>query len=48
MAGHADDLPYGDASFDSGVASLVLCSVPEPHRSLAGLHRVIRPGGAGP
>jgi ubiquinone/menaquinone biosynthesis C-methylase UbiE len=47
VAGHADDLPYEDASFDAGVASLVLCSVPEPRRSLAGLHRVIRPGGAG-
>jgi ubiquinone/menaquinone biosynthesis C-methylase UbiE len=45
VAGHADDLPYEDASFDAGVASLVLCSVLDPRRSLAELRRVIRPGG---
>jgi ubiquinone/menaquinone biosynthesis C-methylase UbiE len=45
VAGHADDLPYEEASFDAGVASLVLCSVLDPRRSLAELHRVIRPGG---
>ncbi len=45
VAGHADDLPFGDAGFDAAVASLVLCSVPEPGRSLAELHRVIKPGG---
>ena len=30
---------------DAGVASLVLCSVPDPAAALAELHRVIRPGG---
>ncbi len=45
VAAHADDLPYPDASFDAGVASLVLCSVADPCRSLAQLRRVIRPGG---
>ncbi len=34
VAAHADDLPYPDASFDAGVASLVLCSVADPCRSL--------------
>ena len=45
VAGHADDLPFDDASFDAAVGSLVLCSVPDPHRSLAELYRVVRPGG---
>src|SRR5947209_2619120 len=43
--GIADRLPAEDASFDAGVASLVLCSVPDQAAALAELHRVIRPGG---
>jgi ubiquinone/menaquinone biosynthesis C-methylase UbiE len=38
-------LPAGDASFDAGVASLVLCSVPDQARALAEFRRVIRPEG---
>src|SRR3954466_12015483 len=38
-------LPVEDGSFDAGVASLVLCSVPDQRRALAEFHRVIRPGG---
>jgi SAM-dependent methyltransferase len=38
-------LPADDESFDAGVASLVLCSVPDQDRALAELWRVIRPGG---
>jgi ubiquinone/menaquinone biosynthesis C-methylase UbiE len=43
--GLADALPAEGGSFDAGVASLVLCTVPEPAAALRELHRVIRPGG---
>ena len=43
--GTADALPAEDVSFDVGVASLVLCSVPDQDAALAELFRVIRPGG---
>lgn len=43
--GVADSLPGEDRSFDIGVASLVLCSVPDPGTALSELFRVIRPGG---
>lgn len=43
--GLADRLPADDGEFDAGVASLVLCSVPDQASALAELRRVIRPGG---
>jgi ubiquinone/menaquinone biosynthesis C-methylase UbiE len=43
--GVAGNLPVEDGSQDAGVASLVLCSVPDQERALAELRRVIRPGG---
>jgi ubiquinone/menaquinone biosynthesis C-methylase UbiE len=45
VPGLADELPFPDGSFDAAVASLVLCSVPDPRRALAELMRVVRPGG---
>jgi len=43
--GTADQLPVATGSCDAAVASLVLCSVPDPQRALAELHRVLRPSG---
>jgi SAM-dependent methyltransferase len=43
--GVAEPLPFDDAAFDVAVASLVLCTVPDPARALAELRRVLTPGG---
>ena len=43
--GLADALPLEDESVDAGVASLVLCSVPNQAAALAELRRSIKPGG---
>ncbi len=45
VEGLADALPLADGEADAGVASLVLCSVPDQAEALAELRRVIRPGG---
>jgi SAM-dependent methyltransferase len=41
----AEDLPYDDASFDTVVSTLVLCSVADQPRAVAELRRVLRPDG---
>jgi len=45
VEGVAGGLPVEEASVDAGVASLVLCSVPDQDAALAELRRVIKPGG---
>lgn len=45
LPGLAGDLPLDDACCDAAVASLVLCTVPDPPAALAELWRVLRPGG---
>ena len=41
----AESLPYPDASFDTVVTTLVLCTVPDPVAAIRELRRVTRPGG---
>jgi SAM-dependent methyltransferase len=40
-----ESLPFPDASFDTVVGSLLLCSVEDQDRALAEIRRVLRPGG---
>lgn len=40
-----DGLPFASASFDTVVTTLVLCTVPDPARTLEEVHRLLRPGG---
>lgn len=42
----AEKLPFEDASFDTVIATLVLCTVDDQARTLAEIGRVLRPGGA--
>jgi AhpD family alkylhydroperoxidase len=45
LEGDATALPYPDSSFDTVVATFVLCSVGDVDRSLREARRVLRPGG---
>jgi SAM-dependent methyltransferase len=45
LDGQAEALPVESGSFDAVVTTLVLCSVQDPDRALAEIHRVLRPGG---
>jgi ubiquinone/menaquinone biosynthesis C-methylase UbiE len=41
----AEHLPFDDASFDTVVSTLTLCSIPDVVHALGEIHRVLRPGG---
>jgi ubiquinone/menaquinone biosynthesis C-methylase UbiE len=43
--GDAQHLPFPDASFDTVVATLALCTIPDEHRAVIEAARVLRPGG---
>ncbi len=41
----AEDLPFGDASFDTVVSTANMCSIDRPEQALAEIWRVLIPGG---
>ncbi|MFI1996349.1 class I SAM-dependent methyltransferase [Actinoplanes sp. NPDC020271] len=43
--GDAEHLPFGDASFDTVVCALALCTIPDPRAAIAEMRRVLVPGG---
>jgi ubiquinone/menaquinone biosynthesis C-methylase UbiE len=43
--GDAQNLPFLDASFNTVVATLALCTIPDDRRAVAEAARVLRPGG---
>jgi SAM-dependent methyltransferase len=45
VAAPAEALPFPDDAFDTAVATLVLCTVPDPNAAIAELARVLKPGG---
>lgn len=40
----AEELPFADNTFDSVVATLVFCTIPDPLKALAEIRRVSKPG----
>ncbi|MBS1846309.1 MAG: class I SAM-dependent methyltransferase [Actinobacteria bacterium] len=45
VAASAETIPFDDDTFDTAVATLVLCTVPDPVAAITELARVVRPGG---
>jgi ubiquinone/menaquinone biosynthesis C-methylase UbiE len=43
--GDAQALPFPDASFDTVICALSLCSIPDDRKAVAEMERVLRPGG---
>jgi len=43
--GDAEHLPCGDASFDTVVCALALCTIPDPATAISEMKRVLVPGG---
>jgi SAM-dependent methyltransferase len=42
----AERLPFEDRTFDTAVATLVLCTIPDPERALVEVARVLKPDGS--
>lgn len=44
--GDAEHLPFADASFDTALCAISLCSIPDPAAAIAEMKRVLVPGGS--
>ncbi|HEX4752101.1 MAG TPA: class I SAM-dependent methyltransferase [Solirubrobacterales bacterium] len=45
VAAPAEAIPFAEDTFDTAVATLVLCTVPDPAAAISELARVLKPGG---
>ncbi len=45
VLGDAEDLPFGDGTFDNVVSNYAMWAIPHPDRALEEMYRVLRPGG---
>jgi ubiquinone/menaquinone biosynthesis C-methylase UbiE len=45
VAAPAEALPFADDTFDTAVATLVLCTIPDPIAAIDEMARVLKPGG---
>ncbi|GGM51273.1 ubiquinone/menaquinone biosynthesis methyltransferase [Longimycelium tulufanense] len=45
LQGNAHELPFAEATFDTVVCTLGLCTIPDPDRAVGEMRRVLRPGG---
>jgi ubiquinone/menaquinone biosynthesis C-methylase UbiE len=45
VAGDGQSLPFASGSFDTVLALFVLCTIPDPDRTLSEARRVLKPGG---
>jgi SAM-dependent methyltransferase len=43
--GRAEELPFDDASFDTVISTMNMCTIDDPVRALAEIKRVLKPGG---
>jgi len=41
----AEDIPFGDETFDTVLMTFTLCSLPDPHTALMEIRRVLKTGG---
>jgi ubiquinone/menaquinone biosynthesis C-methylase UbiE len=41
----AEALPFDDATFDTAIAGIVFCTIPDPETALSEVARVLKPGG---
>ncbi len=46
VAADGQALPFRDRAFDSAIATLVFCTIPDPERGLREVRRLVKPGGA--